>query len=125
MFTPEESIGIQATEYLEDLGFELENYSEYVGDAIIDDEIIADDGHPEHKEMSEEYFENLEVRHRWFSADGEIIISWSDAEIISYSKGISSEIVNSLKSLIDDNRTIYISNDMSAELEHNSNTTGE
>ena len=120
MFNPEDCIGIKATDYLLDLGFEVEDYCEYVGDEIIDEAILADDGHPEHDAMCEEYSENLEVRNRWYREQEEIIISWSKGEIISHTTSISKELISVLESLISDDDTVYVSNEMIAKLENKS-----
>lgn len=125
MFNPEDCIGVKATDYLLDLGFEVEDYCEYVGDEIIDEAILADDGHPEHETMLEEYSENLEVRNRWYREQEEIIISWSGGDIISYTTSIPKELVNDLESLISDDQTLYVSNEMISELESNSITCME
>ena len=114
-----------AEQKLKDLGFEVEDYCEYVGDEIIDEAILADDGHPEHETMLEEYSENLEVRNRWYREQEEIIISWSGGDIISYTTSIPKELVNDLESLISDDQTLYVSNEMIAELESNSITCME
>ena len=120
MFNPEECIGVKGTDYLFDLGFEVEDYCEYVGDEIIDDAILADDSHPEHRAMIDEYAENLEVRLRWYRKKEEIIFSWSNGEIISHTPDISHELISVLESLISDDNTVYVSNEMLAELENKS-----
>jgi hypothetical protein len=120
MFNPEDCIGIKATDYLLDLGFEVEDYCEYVGDEIIDEAILADDGHPEYGAMFEEYSENLEVRLRWSRKQEEIIISWSEGEVISHTTSISKEFISGLESLIADDDTVYVSNEMLAKLENKS-----
>jgi len=120
MFNPEDCIGIKATDYLLDLGFEVEDYCEYVGDEIIDEAILADDSHPEHGEMFEEYSENLEVRLRWYRKQEEIIISWSGADIISHTTSLSKELISVFESLISDDDTVYVSNEMLAKLENKS-----
>ena len=125
MFNPEDCIGIKATDYLLDLGFEVEDYCEYVGAEIMDEAILADDSHPEHSKMLEEYSENLEVRLRWYRKQEEIIISWSGGEIISYTTSISKELISVFKSLISDDNTVYVSNEMIAELEKTSNEEEE
>ena len=123
MFNPEDCIGIQATDYLLDLGFIVEVLNEYVGDVVLDDKILANDGHPEHDEMLTEYVENLETRLGWYSGDQELIISWSSGEIISHSKNVSTKIIDTVKSFIDDNNAIYISDEKLLELENNNPTT--
>jgi hypothetical protein len=120
MFNPEDCIGIKATDYLLDLGFEVEDYCEYVGDEIIDEAILADDSHPEHGEMFEEYSEHLEVRLRWYRKQEEIIISWSGADIISHTTSLSKELISVFESLISDDDTVYVSNEMLAKLENKS-----
>ena len=125
MFNPEDCIGIKATDYLLDLGFEVEDYCEYVGAEIMDEAILADDGHPEHSKMLEEYSENLEVRLRWYREQEEIIISWSGGEIISYTTSISKELISVFKSLISDDDTVYVSNEMIAEFEKTTNEEEE
>ena len=121
MFNPEDCIGTKATDYLLDLGFEVEDYCEYVGAEIMDEAILADDGHPEHIEMLEEYSENLEVRLRCYRNKEEIIISWSEGEIISYTTSISRDFISDLESLIADENTFYISDEMIAGFEKFSN----
>lgn len=123
MFSPEDCIGVQATDYLLDLGFTVEDFSEYIGDEIIDDSILQDDAHPGHSDMLTEYIENSETRLRWFSADEELIISWSSGEIISHSKNFSTKIIDTVKSFIDDNNAIYISDEKLLELENNNPTS--
>ncbi len=120
MFNPEDCIGAKATDYLLDLGFEVQDYCEYMGDENIDEAILADDSHPEHEAVLEEYSENLEVRNRWYREQDEIIISWSGGEIISYTNSIPKELVSDLESLISDDQTSYVSNKMIAELESDS-----
>jgi len=58
MYDSEDSIGVEATDYLLDLGFDCGPSIEYVGDCIIDQKIMEDDSHPEHSEMLNEYIEN-------------------------------------------------------------------
>ena len=120
MFNPEDCIGIKATDYLLDLGFEVEDYCEYVGGEIIDEAILADDSHPEHGAMFEEYSENLEVRLRWYRKQEEIIISWSGADIISHTTSLSKELISVFESLISDDDTVYVSNEILAKLESKS-----
>ena len=125
MFNPEDCIGIKATDYLLDLGFEVEDYCEYVGEEIMDEAILADDGHPGHSEMLEEYSENLEVRLRYYRNKEEIIISWSEGEIISYTTSISRDLISDLESLIADDNTVYVSDEMIAGFEKFSNEEEE
>lgn len=123
MFSPEDCIGVQATDYLLDLGFIVEVFNEYVGDVVLDDKILGNDGHPEHDEMLTEYVENLETRLGWYSGDQELIISWSRGEILSHSKNLSTKIIDTVKSFIDDKNAIYISDEKLLELENNNPTT--
>ena len=123
MFGPEDCIGIQATDYLLDLGFIVEVFHEYVGDVVLDDKILANDGHPEHDEMLTKYVENLETRLGWYSGDKELIISWSSGEILSHSNNLSTKIIDTVKSFIDDKNAIYISDEKLLELENNNPTT--
>lgn len=123
MFDPEDCIGIHATDYLLDLGFIVEVLHEYVGDVVLDDKILQNDGHPEHDEMLTEYVENLETRLGWYSGDQELIISWSSGEILSHSKSLSTKIIDTVKSFIDDQNAIYISDEKLLELENNNPTT--
>ena len=123
MFNPEDCIGIQATDYLLDLGFIVEVLNEYVGDVVLDDKILANDGHPEHDEMLTEYVGNLETRLGWYSGDQELIISWSSGEILSHSNNLSTKIIDTVKSFIDDKNAIYISDEKLLELENNNPTT--
>ena len=122
MFDPEDCIGIHATDYLLDLGFIVEVLHEYVGDVVLDDKILQNDGHPEHDEMLTEYVENLETRLGWYSGDQELIISWSSGEILSHSKSLSTKIIDTVKSFIDDKNAIYISDEKLLELENNNPT---
>jgi hypothetical protein len=122
MFDPEDCIGIHATDYLLDLGFIVEVLHEYVGDVVLDDKILQNDGHPEHDEMLTEYVENLETRLGWYSGDQELIISWSSGEILSHSKSLSTKIIDTVKSFIDDQNAIYISDEKLLELENNNPT---
>ena len=125
MFNPEDCIGIPATDYLLDLGFDVEPISEYVGDEKIDDAILQDDSHPMHSEVLSEYCENLESRLRWNLGSNEIIISWSSGDILSYSNEISSETISFLKLLINNEDTIYVSNEQISKLESNVEIAGE
>lgn len=116
--TPEDSIGIDATDYLLDLGFDCGPSIEYFGDCIIDEKILADDSHPEHSEMLQEYIENSCDCIEWYSGKHVISISWSNAEIISYSDDFPPEILSTLKEFIDSqNKIIYISNQKLSEFE--------
>ena len=60
MFEPEECIGIEATDYLNDQGFIAWVESEYEGpeDIITDGEINFDDTHPQHNELMEQFVEH-------------------------------------------------------------------
>jgi len=114
----EDSIGIAATDYLLDLGFDYGPSIEYVGDCVIDDKILADDNHPEHSKMLQEYVENTLECIQWISDEHVISICWSSAEIISYSDDFPAEILATLKEFIDaDDKIIYVSNQTLSELE--------
>jgi len=121
MYNSEDSIGVDATDYLLDLGFDCGPSIEYVGDCVIDDEILADDSHPKHSQMMEEYVENTLECIQWISNEYVISICWSSAEIISYSDGFPAEILTTLKEFIDSNdKIIYVSNEKLTELESGS-----
>lgn len=118
---PEDSIGIDATDYLLDLGFDCASTMEYIGDCIIDEKIIADDSHPEHSEMLREYIENSDDCIEWYSGKHVISIRWSSGKIISYSDDFPPEILSTLKKFIDSkNKIIYISNQKLSEFEERS-----
>jgi hypothetical protein len=121
MYTSEDSIGVEATDYLLDLGFDCGPSIEYVGDCIIDQKILEDDSHPEHSEMLNEYIENSHECMQWYSGKHVLAIRWSDAEIISYSDDFPPEIISALKEFLDSSKEIiYISNQKLSEMEEDS-----
>ena len=121
MYNPEDSIGVEATDYLLDLGFDCEPSVEYFGDCIINQNILEDDGHPEHSKMLNEYVENSHVCMQWVSGKHVLAIRWDSAEIISYSDDFPPEIISTLKEFLDpDKEIIYVSDQKLSEIEEGS-----
>jgi hypothetical protein len=91
MFDPVDCLGQDLLDYLTDLEFDCEFVSEYLGDKDIDVTILEDDGHPDHKETFEEWYEGCRLCIHMYNGKEEITFNWGTAEIVSHS--ISSEKV--------------------------------
>ena len=80
MFEPEERIGIEATDYLIEQGFNVaESVYEGPDDIITDGEINFDDTHPQHDELMEQFVEHsvtVIAFRGWHPSAG-----WSSGEI--------------------------------------------
>ena len=125
MFPPEESIGIEATEYLLDLGFMCEPVSVYMGEKTLDQDILDDDGHPEHSTMLEELCENSETCIHFYLNEYHLEILWSNADIISVSDNFPLEIISTLNDFLDDSKSIvYISNEKLVEFQDEVDSEG-
>ena len=112
MFSPEDCTGVEATDYLMDLGFEFSVDSEYVGNKELDLEALQDDGHPQHPAALEELFENTEMQICCTMDQHHLKISWSGAEILSVSDNFTAKILSTLKAFIENGDSIvYISNE--------------
>jgi hypothetical protein len=112
MFSPEDCIGIEATDYLMDLGFDFSVDSEYVGDVELDLELLGDDANPEHSAALEELFENTEMHICCTMDQHHLKISWSSAEILSVSDNFPAKILSTLKAFLENGDSIvYISNE--------------
>ena len=110
MFSPEDCIGIPATDYLLDLGFNCEHVSEYFGDEILDEEILSNDGHPGHSDTLAEMMEHSETCIRWYLDQHHITFHWSSAEILSVSDDFPKKIFSTIKDFLDEETNItYIS----------------
>ncbi len=110
MFSPEDCIGIPATDFLLDLGFICEPDEIYTGEDNLDEEILSNDGHPAHSEMLEEYLENTQACIRWFLGQHHITFQYSNAEIVSISDGFPKDILSTIKDFLNDETDItYIS----------------
>jgi len=118
MFTPEDCIGIKATDYLLDLGFDISVDSEYVGDEDLDSEILEDDGHPEHSAALEELCENIEMHICCTMDQHRLVINWHSAEILSVSDDFPAKIISTFKAFLDGGDSIvYISNEKLVEMQ--------
>ena len=118
MFSPEDCIGIKATDYLLDLGFDISVKSEYVGDEDLDPEILEDDGHPEHSAALEELFENSEMNIYCTMGQHRLVVSWHSAEILSASNDFPTKIISTFKAFLKGGDSIiYISNKKLVEMQ--------
>ena len=118
MFSPEDCIGIPATDYLLDLGFICEHEEIYTGGENLDEEILSNDGHPNHSEMLEEYMENSQTCIRWYLDQHHITFLWSSAEISSISDDFPKEILSTIKDFLDEETNItYISDQQLSEIQ--------
>ncbi len=118
MFSPEDCIGIEATDYLLDLGFDFSVDSEYVGNEELDLEVLQDDGHPQHPAALEELFENSEIQICCTMDQHHLKISWSSAEILSVSDNFPPKILSTFKAFLgNDDSIVYVSNEKLAEMQ--------
>lgn len=118
MFSPEDCIGIEATDYLLDLGFEISVDSEYVGNEELDLEALQDDVHPQHPAALEELFENSETQICCTMDQHRLVISWSNSEIRSVSDNFPAKILSTFKAFLEnDNSIVYISNEKLVEMQ--------
>ena len=118
MFSPEDCIGIEATDYLLDLGFDFSVGSEYVGEEELDSEILEDDGHPQHPAALEKLFENTEIQICCSMDQHHLKISWSDAEILSVSDNFPAKILSTFKAFLEnDDSIVYVSNEKLVEMQ--------
>lgn len=118
MFSPEDCIGIKATDYLLDLGFGISVDSEYVGDGELDLEALHDDGHPQHPAALEELFENSETQICCTMDQHRLVISWSNSEIRSVSDNFPPKILSTFKAFLEnDDSIVYISNKKLVEMQ--------
>jgi len=97
MFEASQSIGPEAVDYLEQLGYTYTVIGVYIGPKV-DKEAVFDDRNPNHSELLEEYLEHvitcLEFTEN--KGDGEILIEWNDGIIRSYSESVKPEIIQRL-----------------------------
>ena len=102
MFEPEECIGIEATDYLNDLGFIAWVESEYEGpdDIITDGEINFDDTHPQFSELMEQFVEHSVTVIVFTRDEASITFGWSSGEIRSTSENFPNDILKHLKKLL-------------------------
>ena len=118
MFSPEDSIGIEATNYLLDLGFIFSVDSAYVGELRLDLRILKDDGHPEHAAVLDEFLENSETHIHCTMEQHRLEINWSNAEIISISADFPPKILSTFKAFLEnDDSIVYISNEKLVEMQ--------
>ena len=118
MFSPEDCIGIEATDYLLDLGFEFSVDSEYVGNEELDLEVLQDDGHPQHPAELEELFENTEMQICCTMDQHRLVISWSNSEIRSVSDNFPAKILSTFKAFLEnDDSIVYVSNEKLVEMQ--------
>ena len=118
MFSPEDCIGIEATDYLLDLGFEFSVDSVYVGHEELDFEVLKDDGHPQHPAALEDLCENTELQICCTMDQHHLKISWSSAEILSASDNFPAKILSTLKAFLENGDSIvYISNEKLVEMQ--------
>ena len=98
--TPEDCLGVDLVDYLLDLGFDCEIGEEYVGDEDIDLNILGDDGHPEHNETFEKWYDNLMTCVRMYNGEQEINFNWSTGEIHSHSN-LPDKVLKDVQDFID------------------------
>ena len=97
MFDASESIGPEAADYLEQLGYTYTVIGVYVGPKV-DEEAVFDDRNPNHSELLEEYLEHVITCLEFTEdkGDGETVIEWSDGTIRSSSESVHPEIIQRL-----------------------------
>ena len=118
MFSPEDCIGIEATDYLLDLGFEFSVDSVYVGYEELDLEVLKDDGHPQHPAALEDLCENTELQICCTIDQHRLVISWSNSEIRSVSDNFPAKILSTFKAFLgNDDSIVYVSNEKLAEMQ--------
>ena len=118
MFSHEDCIGIEVTDYLLALGFEFYVDSVYVGHEELDLEVLQDDGHPQHPAALEELFENSEIQICCTMDQHHLKISWSSAEILSVSDNFPPKILATFKAFLgNDDSIVYVSNEKLAEMQ--------
>ena len=102
MFEPEECIGIEATDYLNDQGFIAWVESEYEGphDIITDGEINFDDTHPQHNELMEQFVEDSVTVIVFTREEASIRFGWSSGEIRSISENFPKDTLEHLEKLL-------------------------
>ena len=98
MFDAANSIGIEAADYLEQLGYTYTVIYVYVGPEV-DEEAVFDDRNPNHSELLEEYHEHLItcLEYTEDKSDGEILIEWSEGTVRSHSESVKLEVIERLK----------------------------
>ena len=98
MFDAAESIGSEAADYLESLGYEYAVVSVYAGEKEMDEEAVFDDRNPKHTELLEEYMEHSITCLEYTNYDdGEILIEWTEGTVRSHSESVKPEVIERLK----------------------------
>ena len=102
MFDAAESIGSEAADYLEQLGYTYTVIGVYVGPEV-DVEAVHDDRNPNHSELLEEYHEHLItcLEYTEDKGDGEILIEWSEGTVHSHNESVKLEVIERLKEFYD------------------------
>ena len=103
MFDAANSIGIEAADYLESLGYEYTVISVYAGEKEMDEEAVFDDRNLKHTELLEEYMEHSItcLEYTEYKGDGEIIIEWSEGTVRSHNESVKPEVIERLKEFYD------------------------
>ena len=98
MFDASESIGPEAADYLEQLGYTYTVISVYVGPEV-DEEAVFDDRNPNHSELLEEYHEHLITCLEFTEdyGDGEILIEWTEGTVRSHNESVKPEVIEQLR----------------------------
>ena len=101
MFDAANCIGIEAADYLEQLGYTYTVIDVYVGPEV-DEEVVFDDRNPNHSELLEEYMEHSITCLEYTDYDGgEILIEWTEGTVRSHSESVKPEIIERLKEFYD------------------------
>ena len=102
MFDAANCIGIEAADYLEQLGYTYTVISVYVGPEV-DEEAVFDDRNPNHSELLEEYHEHLItcLEYTEDKGDGEILIEWSEGTVRSHNESVKPKVIERLKEFYD------------------------
>ena len=102
MFDAANCIGIEATDYLESLGYEYTVVSVYAGEKEMNEEAVFDDRNPKHSELLEEYMEHSITCLEYTNYDGsEILIEWTEGTVRSHSESVKPEVIERLKEFYD------------------------
>ena len=102
MFDAANCIGIEAADYLEQLGYSYTVIGAYVGPEV-DVEAVHDDRNPNHSELLEEYHEHLItcLEYTEDKGDGEILIEWTEGTVRSHNESVKPEVIERLKEFYD------------------------
>ena len=114
MFDAAESIGSEAADYLEQLGYTYTVIGVYVGPEV-DVEAVHDDRNPNHSELLEEYHEHLITCLEYTEdfGEGEIIIEWSEGMVRSHNESVKPEVIERLNEFHEQMKLLFESVDES------------